>query len=193
MPDSPWDTLVAAHERVEAQMVTNSDSLTRPPTHEPAAAILACSDARVPPSVIFDQPAGDLFVIRIAGNTAAPSALASLDYAVDVLGVDLIVVLGHTNCGAVTAAVDGTCDGHLGPIVAPICEIARQNKGAEIDEIAARNVANTIAVLTAHAGPAGRAAASGRVEIRGALHDLLTGRLLPVFTTKQPPSLSEAS
>jgi carbonic anhydrase len=192
MSESSWATLVAAHERVEAQLVVEAGRPGQPPKHEPKAAILACSDARVPPSVLFDQPAGNLFVIRIAGNTAVPSALASLDYAVAALGVDLIIVLGHTNCGAVTAAAGGTCQGHLEPIVAPICEIARLHPGVEIDDIAALNVANTMATLSAHNGPVGHTAACGQLEIRGAIHDLTTGRLVPVTTTNQPLKPVEA-
>lgn len=181
MREPTWHVLTKAHQ---ARRVTEAEAGTdlggEPPRHEPKAAILACSDARVPPSVIFDQPAGSLFVIRIAGNTAVPSALASLDYAVASLGVDLIVVLGHTSCGAVAAAVEGTCGGHLAPIVAPICEIANANPDMEPDRVAELNVAATMASLVGHDGPVGRAAANGSVEIRGALHDLATGRLLPV-------------
>ena len=161
-------------------MAALADTGARPPLHAPRAAILACSDARVPPSVVFDQPAGNLFVIRIAGNTAGPAAQASLEYAVAELGVDLIVVLGHTTCGAVTAAASGTCGGHLAPIVEPICRIARLHPDASVDELAALNVANTMADLASHDGPIARAVAEGRVEIRGALHDLVTGQLRPV-------------
>lgn len=192
MSESSWDTLVAAHERVEAQLVVQVGKPRKPPEHEPTAAILACSDARVPPSVLFDQPAGNLFVIRIAGNTAVPSALASLDYAIAVLEVDLIVVLGHTSCGAVTAAATGTCKGHLEPIVAPICAIAQQHPLAEIDHLAALNVASTMSVLHSHDGPVGEAARNGRLTIRGAIHDLNTGRLAPVPPTNRPRKPLEA-
>jgi carbonic anhydrase len=180
MSDSSWEALVAGHQRAEATIATLAAGGVRPPRHEPRAAILACSDARVPPSVVFDQPAGNLFVIRIAGNTAGPAAQASIEFAVDELGVDLIVVLGHTACGAVTAAASGTCGGHLAPIVAPICRIARDHPTASIDELAALNVASTMADLAAHDGPIRQAVAEGRVEIRGAMHDLATGRLHPV-------------
>ena len=143
--------------------------------------------------MVFDQPAGNLFVVRIAGNTAAPSAVASLDYAVDILGVDLVVVLGHTNCGAVAAAVEGTCGGHLAPIVAPICDIARNNPDVDPDRIAELNVAATMASLIAHDGPVGQAAAAGRLEIKGAIHDLRTGQLQPIPRSNQPLNPSEAS
>lgn len=130
--------------------------------------------------MVFDQPAGNLFVVRIAGNTAGPAAQASLDFAVAELGVDLIVVLGHTACGAAAAAASGTCGGHLAPILAPICKIARKHPNASVDELATLNVVSTMADLTAHDGPVGQAVADGRVAIRGAVHDLVTGQLHPV-------------
>lgn len=187
MSDSSWNALLAGHRRAEATMISLADGGVRPPIHQPRAAILACSDARVPPSVVFDQPAGNLFVIRIAGNTAGPAAQASLDFAVAELGVDLIVVLGHTACGAVTAAASGTCGGHLAPIVAPICKIARLHPDASVDELATLNVANTMADLAAHDGPIAQALADGRVEIRGAVHDLVTGQLHPVAADAAAP------
>jgi carbonic anhydrase len=187
MSDSSWKALLAGHQRAEAAMASIAAADARPPLHEPRAAILSCSDARVPPSVVFDQPAGSLFVIRIAGNTAGPAALASLDFAVAELGVDLIVVLGHTACGAVTAAASGTCGGHLAPIVEPICRIAQLHPDASVDELAILNVAGTMADLAAHDGPIAQAIAEGRLEIRGALHDLVTGQLRPVTPDASTP------
>lgn len=191
MSEASWAMLVKAHERVEATLQTGALNAGRPPKHEPKAAVLACSDARVPPSVVFDQHAGDLFVVRIAGNTAVPAALASLDYAVSVLGVDLIVVLGHTSCGAVSAAAGGTCGGHLEPIVASICDLAGACPTADVDELAALNVANTMLALRRHDGPIGRAAADGQLDIRGAIHDLVTGQLRPVQQSSLTESLME--
>lgn len=73
-------------------------------THEPDAAILSCSDARVSPDIIFDAGIGDLFTVRTAGQVIDDAVIASLEYAVDVLGVRLLVVLGHQNCGAIKQA-----------------------------------------------------------------------------------------
>jgi carbonic anhydrase len=73
----------------------------------PFAAILACSDSRVPVEIVFDQGIGDLFVVRIPGNVVGLSQAASIEFAANHLGVRLVVVLGHTNCGAVAVAVDG--------------------------------------------------------------------------------------
>src|SRR5438876_10670259 len=73
-------------------------------TQHPFATIVSCSDSRVPPEIVFDQGLGDLFVVRVAGNVIDDHALGSIEYAVDHLGVRLIVVLGHQSCGAVKAA-----------------------------------------------------------------------------------------
>jgi len=72
----------------------------------PFAIILACSDSRVPTELIFDQGIGDLFVIRVAGNIVAPSQIGSIEYAAKQFGTKLVVVLGHSNCGAVIATLD---------------------------------------------------------------------------------------
>ena len=72
----------------------------------PFAVILGCSDSRVPVEIVFDQGLGDLFVIRVAGNIVAPSHIGSVEFAAEAFGTRLVVVLGHSNCGAVTATVD---------------------------------------------------------------------------------------
>jgi carbonic anhydrase len=73
---------------------------------EPFAVVVGCSDSRVPPEIVFDQGLGDLFVIRVAGNIVTASEVGSVEYAVEVLGTRLIVVLGHTRCGAVRATLE---------------------------------------------------------------------------------------
>lgn len=103
--------------RVSPQEVGLSGTPGEAPTQEPFAAFLSCADARVPVEMIFGQRANDLFVVRVAGNVLGSEILGSLDYAVDHLGtVRLLGVLGHTGCGAVTAAVDAylTPAGYLG-------------------------------------------------------------------------------
>ena len=182
MVEDTWSGLVAAHKRTRP---TSAAPVTE---HAPKAAILACSDARVPPSVIFDQPAGSLFVIRLAGNTATPEALASLDYAVEHLGVKLVIVLGHSGCGAVQAAAAGTCGGHLAPIVAPICAIARANPDASADQLVELNVGQAVQSVIRHDGPAGQGARSGTIDVQGAVHDLSTGSLVPLADILDPIS-----
>jgi carbonic anhydrase len=73
---------------------------------EPFAIVLGCSDSRVPAEIVFDQGVGDLFVIRVAGNIAAPSQVGSVEFAAEQFGTRLVVVLGHSRCGAVQATID---------------------------------------------------------------------------------------
>lgn len=95
----------------------------------PFAVVLTCSDSRTIPEVIFSVGIGDLFVIRVAGNILGPSELASLEYALEVLGCDLVLVLGHRQCGAVAAAMDPGAGGHMNYVLDEI----RQGIGLERD------------------------------------------------------------
>ncbi|NNC43786.1 MAG: hypothetical protein HKN03_16920 [Acidimicrobiales bacterium] len=169
-----WASLLASHRAVrEPQRVAA-------PEHKPVAAILACSDARVPPSLLFDQPAGSIFVVRVAGNTATPAAIASLDYAVEELAVPLLIVLGHTGCGAVTAARSGKCHGYLSPITQQICELDNQTHAATLDQLIELNVLSAVTTLTNSLSPTGEGIRSGAVEVHGAVYDLSTDLVRPV-------------
>lgn len=102
--------LKAGNERYIANLAS-TDMLKIPPPElvdkqKPKAIILGCSDARVPVELIFNQSLGDLFVIRVAGNIVAPSQIGSIEFAAEKFGTHLVVVLGHSNCGAVSACVD---------------------------------------------------------------------------------------
>ena len=174
MSDNVWRNLLAGAER----SVTAGRAVMQ--EHHPSVAVLSCSDARVPPSVVFDQPAGELFVVRIAGNTASATAVASLEYAVAHLGVDLIVVLCHTHCGAVAAAADGVCSGVLSPVVGPICELVRDHPEATRTELEAMNVARTVEELTRAGGAITARHLDGSLDIKGAVFDLDSGVLRPV-------------
>lgn len=82
---------------------------------EPFAIILGCSDSRVPAEIVFDQGLGDLFVIRVAGNIVAPSQVGSVEFAAERFGTRLVVVLGHSQCGAIQATLDDLNQGAAGP------------------------------------------------------------------------------
>jgi carbonic anhydrase len=113
---------IAAREALERlregnrRFVSGAPSLDTAATHvrrmsivagqEPFAVILGCSDSRVPVEIVFDQGLGDLFVIRVAGNIVAPSQIGSVEFAAERFGTRLVVVLGHTNCGAIQATLD---------------------------------------------------------------------------------------
>jgi carbonic anhydrase len=161
--------------------------------HRPRVAVLSCSDARVPPSVVFGRPAGDLFVVRIAGNTASPAAVASLEYAVAHLGVETLVVLGHTGCGAVAAALDGACGGSLAPVVAPLCELASDSGCDDPTELSRLNVAVTARRLTETSPTIAEAITQSRLTIHGAVYDLATGELIAVDAVDaEPDPISES-
>ena len=92
--------LEASHVRARPR------ELPAPAVQEPLAIVLGCSDARVPAEIVFDQGLGDLFVIRVAGNIVAPSQVGSVEFAAAAFGTRLVVVLGHTNCGAIHATLE---------------------------------------------------------------------------------------
>lgn len=173
--DALWDDLLNAH-RVTA--VTPAEY----PVHRPDVAVLCCSDARVPPSVVFNQPPGSIFVVRNAGHASGPEALASLDYAVAELGVSLIVVMGHTDCGVAQAAVAGGGPAFVEPLTGPLHDLVQIYPDAGVNEIVELNVLRTVDLLADHPGPTGRALRNRSVELRGAVFDLRSGQLEPLGT-----------
>ena len=105
---------------------------------KPVAAVVTCSDSRVPPEVIFDCGIGDIFIIRTAGTVLDYAAVGSIEYAVDHLNVPLILILGHTSCGAVTAAMRMGADAHegaLGTLLETIKKACAAVHETEINEI----------------------------------------------------------
>ncbi|MGH6857611.1 MAG: carbonic anhydrase [Methylocella sp.] len=152
----------------------------------PIAAVLGCADSRVAPEFAFDQGPGDLFVVRIAGNFANDDVLASLEYAVKYLGVPLVMVLGHSNCGAIGAAIkvvedEAQLPGHLPGLVQslkPAVEAAKAKSpkdllAAAIEENVALNVKR---LETAHPLLASFAQ-SKEVKIVGGVYDLANGKV----------------
>jgi carbonic anhydrase len=98
---------------------------------QPFAIILGCSDSRVPAEIVFDQGLGDLFVIRVAGNIVAPSQIGSVEFAATKFGTPMVVVLGHSRCGAVDAAVKGgKAEGHIEDLVEAIKPAVSASKAA---------------------------------------------------------------
>lgn len=95
------------------ELMTHSSDLDKP--QRPCAIILGCSDARVPAELVFHQGLGDLFVIRVAGHVVAPSQIGSVEFAAEQFGVRLVVVLGHTQCGAVQATLDSLTHPEIAP------------------------------------------------------------------------------
>lgn len=141
----------------------------------PFAAFLGCADSRVPVEIIFDQGFGDLFVTRVAGNVANAEIVGSLEFAAEVLGVKLIVVLGHTSCGAVTATIKGDdVPGLISSIFHRIKPAAR-HAANDIEKTIIEN-ARSQAELIAETSPVIRKhIRDGSVKVVAGVYDLQTG------------------
>ena len=145
----------------------------------PFAVIIGCSDSRVPPEIIFDQGLGDLFVVRVAGNILDDVVLGSVEYAVEHLGVKLIVVLGHTKCGAVTAATKGgEPSGHTSSLmdaIKPAVERAKNQPGDLLDNAIKSNVEITVSQLKSSKPILVEHIKTGKLQVIGAIYDLVSG------------------
>jgi carbonic anhydrase len=151
-------------------------------SQQPFAAILSCADSRVPPEVVFDQGLGDLFVVRAAGNVADNVGIGSLEYAVAVLEVPVVMVLGHSRCGAVDAAMKtapGTqLSAGLGSLVEAIRPAVAQVKDQPGDMLAnavRANIVHVVDQLKATKPTLEARASQGKIKIVGAHYDLATG------------------
>lgn len=153
---------------------------------QPFATILGCSDSRSPIELIFNQGIGDIFVVRVAGNVCSTNEIASIEYGTQYLGTSLLVVLGHTKCGAVAAAVeDAKLGGSLPKLVdniRPAVKRARKEhpdlKGPElVDDAAKSNVWQSIEDLLKSSSGTRELVKAGKLRIEGALYDLKTGEI----------------
>ena len=148
----------------------------------PFAAVLGCMDSRAPIEVVFDQGIGDIFVIRVAGNIVNDDELGSLEYAVKV-GTKLIVVLGHTSCGAVKGAIDGVQFGHLTGLLSRIhpaiaaagCDNSKE--AACVTKVAEMNVRQSVREIRAESPFLAKYLDDGSVQLVGALYDVATGKV----------------
>lgn len=182
-PEHPNQDVGKRHELVDGQA--------------PLATLFGCSDSRLAAEIIFDKGLGDLFVVRNAGQVLGESIVASLEYAVAILGVPLIVVLAHDSCGAVRAAIDGTAidaaplPPHIWRLVAPIVPAARkvlaEHGGSTVAEIDAELVGqehlrNTVRDLLQSSELIAQAVADGKLGIVGANYRLNEGTAVPIVT-----------
>ena len=152
----------------------------------PVAAILGCADSRVAPEFIFDQDPGELFVCRVAGNYMNVDILASLEYGVEVLGAPLVMVLGHTNCGAVKAVLQYEKDrkalpGHLQMLldaVSPgVVEAMRQGPTDELNHAIEANVRHNAQRLRQANPVIAKAVEEKKVDVVSAVYELATGQV----------------
>ena len=151
---------------------------------DPVAGILSCADSRVPPEIIFDQGPGDLFVSRDAGNVVSNYGLASFEFAVTSLGIPLIVVVGHTGCGAVATALGASTSrkdlpGHLPELVKAIEPAVITAHGRHPGDLLAASIEENVRLgmkrLKTQSKIIGDAVTSGKVGIAGGVYDLETG------------------
>jgi carbonic anhydrase len=153
----------------------------------PGAVILSCIDSRVPAEIVFDQGVGDVFSARVAGNIIDPHTIGSIEFATKVAGAKLVVVMGHTSCGAVKGSCDNVQLGHISSLVdtiqpsveavTPEGETCASSNAALVDEIAAHNVERTLDNLRAESDIISTLESDGDIMLVGAMYDVATGRV----------------
>ena len=180
-PDAAAKELVAGNVRFAANQLTSIQKdleVLKNRTaekQEPFAAVLACADSRVPVEMIFDQTIGDVFVTRVAGNLVTPEIIASLEYAVAVLGVEVILVLGHTNCGAVKAAMTaGAVPGQISALYPPR---AARESGGDFAKAIAINSRVQAELLRTSSTVIREAIAKAKVKVISGVYDLGSGKV----------------
>ena len=189
-PASAWAALKEGNERFVAgkpihpnQSVEHRASLAA--GQSPHAVVFGCADSRLAAEIIFDQGLGDMFVVRTAGHVLDSAVLGSLEYAVTVLDVPLIVVLGHDSCGAVQATLSALDSGEvpggyvrdLVERVTPSVLFGRREGLSQVDEFEARHVRETAAQLLSRSTAISDAVGSGRLAIVGLTYQLADGRV----------------
>jgi carbonic anhydrase len=189
--DAALERLMRGNARYAANRIDVRDfsagRAARSRAQYPIVAVLGCADSRVAPEFAFDQGPGEVFVVRVAGNVLDSDGTASLEYATQVLGVPLIMVLGHTACGAVSAAIKASAPGatplpgHLPGLVAKIMPAVEATKSVpEADRLTAaitENVRLTVKQVSDATPVLSAAVSSGKVKVAGGVYDLPTGHV----------------
>ncbi len=190
-PEEAFKLLIEGNARYAANEPRERDfsagRATRAKGQAPFAAILGCADSRVAPELAFDQNPGDLFVVRVAGNFVTNDGLASLEYGAAVLGTKLIMVLGHTSCGAINATVGAlqkgnTLPGHIADLVRamkPGVEPVLKQKGDDLEQRAVvANVKHNVERLRSSKPILAPMIAKKQLQVVGAYYDLPTGKVV---------------
>jgi carbonic anhydrase len=186
-PEGALDELLAGNRRFTSGRTSShrrdlailQQMMERP---EPFAAILSCADSRVPVEVVFDQTIGQLFVTRLAGNIVTTEIIASLEYAVAVLGTHTILVMGHSSCGAVTAAIQASTQASDRAVVPgqinalfPYIKDAVEQAGPDVDATVRANVLIQAARLRKASPLLSNLIAEGKLTVAAAYFDIRTG------------------
>ncbi len=192
-PKEALDILIEGNQRFVNDLEEEKDfkaliQITKDKQH-PFASILSCSDSRAPVELLFDQALGDIFSVRLAGNIASDKAIGSLEFSTKYLGSKLIVVMGHTSCGAVKAACDDFRDGHIGEIINFIKPSIRHEKTVTnkadrcsqnadfVEEVNALNVQHQIETIIRQSDIVDQMIEDKQIAIVGASYDLATGKV----------------
>jgi carbonic anhydrase len=188
-PDAALKRLLKGNERyVEGESLRHEFKREREALvagQNPFAAILSCADSRIAPEYAFDSGRGDLFVCRVAGNFASDEVVASLEYAVSVLAVPLILVLGHERCDAVDAAIKSlaggtTLPGHLPSLVAalaPAVKASSLQSGDTLANAIRQNVTDNVAHLKSATPILSAAVEQNKLKVAGGLYRLRDGKV----------------
>jgi carbonic anhydrase len=182
-PESAIQELIEGNKRFSANQLSSIqhdlDALKNRTVdkQEPFAAILACADSRVPVELIFDQTICHLFVVRIAGNIVTPEIIASLEYAVAVLGIEALLVLGHANCGAVKAAMKAdTVPGQISSLYQHL-QPAVEQSGGDVQRAIEANAQYQAGLLKTASTVIKEALKAGKVKLQAGVYDLATGKV----------------
>ena len=166
--------------RAEAPRRTLARVHDTAPDQKPFAAILACADSRVPPEILFDQGFGDLFVVRNAGNLATPAEIASLEFGTLQLGARVLMVLGHSSCGAVKAALAGTqVPGQISALFQYLRPAVKE-AGGDLAKAVAANVRLQADTLAQSSPVLAQLVQQGRLQMAGGVYDLASGVVTPL-------------
>src|ERR1700746_3820580 len=182
-PDAAFQELLTGNQRFAANQLTSIQhdlTILKERTvdkQEPFAAVLSCADSRVPIELIFDQTIGHIFVARVAGNIVTPEIIASLEYAVAVLEVKVLLVLGHANCGAVKAAMKAdTVPGQISTLYQHLKSAADQS-GGNFDKAIEANAKIQAGLLRTSSTVIRDAVRDGKLRVEAGVYDLATGKV----------------
>jgi len=192
-PKEALDILIEGNQRFINNYQSDKDfqslvQITKEKQH-PFASILSCSDSRAPTELLFDQALGDVFSVRLAGNIASDKAIGSIEFSTKYLGAKLVVVMGHTSCGAVKAACDDFKDGHIGEIINFIKPSIRYEKTVTnkadrcsanpdfVEKINRLNVKHQIETIIRQSDIIDDMLENKQIAIVGAIYDLATGKV----------------
>jgi carbonic anhydrase len=182
-PDTALQELLAGNQRFAANQLTSVEqdlAILKAHTadkQEPFAGVLACADSRVPVELVFDQTIGHIFVTRVAGNMVTPEIIASLEYGVAVLGIKVILALGHTGCGAVKAAMKSdTVPGQISVLYKHL-RPAVEKSGGNLDKAIELNAERQAELLRTSSTVIRDAVKAGKLRVESGVYDLASGKV----------------